>query len=61
VRKRAIIESIIDQRKNISQIEHARHRRPTNFVIHVLAGLRASSHQEKKPGLHLDQHLLLAA
>ena len=61
VRKRAIIESIIDQLKNISQIEHSRHRSPTNFVIHLLAGLFAYSHQEKKPGLHLDQRLLLAA
>jgi hypothetical protein len=61
VRKRAIIESIIDQLKNISQIEHSRHRSPTNFVIHLIAGLLAYSHQDKKPGLHLDQRLRLAA
>jgi hypothetical protein len=61
VRKRAIIESIIDQLKNISQIEHSRHRSPTNFVVHLIAGLLAYSHQAKKPGLHLDQRLLLAA
>jgi hypothetical protein len=60
VRKRAIIESIIDQLKNISQIEHSRHRSPTNFVVHLIAGHLASSHQAKKPGLHLDQRLLLA-
>jgi hypothetical protein len=59
VRKRAIIESIIDQLKNISQIEHSRHRSPTNFVVHLIAGLLAYSHQEKKPGLHLDQRLRL--
>lgn len=61
LRKRAIIECIIDQLKNISQIEHSRHRSPTNFVVHVLAGLIAYSHQDKKPGLHLDAHPLLAA
>jgi hypothetical protein len=61
LRKRAIIESIIDQLKNISQIEHSRHRSPTNFVVHLIAGLIAYSHQEKKPGLHLDEHTLLAA
>lgn len=61
VRKRAIIESIIDQLKNISQIEHSRHRSPTNFVVHLIAGLLAYSHQDKKPGLHLDAHSLLAA
>ena len=61
LRKRAIIESIIDQLKNISQIEHSRHRSPTNFVVHLIAGLIAYSHQDKKPGLHLDQSALLAA
>ena len=61
VRKRVIIESIIDQLKNISQIEHARHRSPINFVVHLIAGLIAYSHQEKKPGLHLDKRALLAA
>jgi hypothetical protein len=61
VRKRAVIESIIDQLKNISQIEHSRHRSPTNFVVHLIAGLLAYSHQAKKPGLHLDQRVLLAA
>jgi hypothetical protein len=59
--KRAIIESIIDQLKNISQIEHSRHRSPTNFVVHLIAGLIAYSHQDKKPGLHLDEYALLAA
>ena len=61
LRKRAIIECIIDQLKNISQIEHSRHRSPTNFVVHLLAGLLVYSHQDKKPGLHLDQRALLAA
>jgi hypothetical protein len=61
LRKRAIIESIIDQLKNISQIEHSRHRSPVNFVVHLIAGLIAYSHQDKKPGLHLDEHPLLAA
>jgi hypothetical protein len=28
LRKRSIIETIIDQLKNISQIEHSRHRSP---------------------------------
>ncbi|MTI11513.1 transposase, partial [Sansalvadorimonas verongulae] len=30
LRKRAIIESVNDQLKNISQIEHTRHRSPYN-------------------------------
>ena len=60
LRKRAVIESIIDQLKNISQIEHSRHRSPINFVVHLIAGLIAYSHQNKKPGLHLDAHALLS-
>lgn len=61
LRKRAIIESIIDQLKNISQIEHSRHRSPINFVVHLVAGLIAYSHQDKKPGLHLNERALLDA
>jgi hypothetical protein len=36
LRRRVLIESIIDQLKNISQIEHSRHRSPTNFVVHLI-------------------------
>ena len=54
LRKRAVIESIIDQLKNISQIEHTRHRSPRNFFINVLAGLIAYCHRPKKPSLNLD-------
>ncbi len=52
-RKRAIIESIIDQLKNISQIEHSRHRSPVNFCVNLLCGLVAYCHQPKKPFLNL--------
>ena len=54
LRKRAIIESITDQLKNISQIEHSRHRSPINFCVNLLGGLIAYSHQPKKPSLQLD-------
>ncbi len=55
LRKRAIIETIIDQLKNISQIEHTRHRSPVNFFVNVLAGLIAYCHQPKKPALKFAQ------
>ncbi|MCA1553647.1 MAG: IS982 family transposase [Chloroflexi bacterium] len=61
LRKRAIAESIIDQLKNVSQIEHTRHRSPINFLINVLCGLIAYCHQPKKPSLHLNAQLLLPA
>ena len=52
-RKRFIIETIIDQLKNISQIEHTRHRSTTNFLVNLIAGLIAYTWQPKKPSLHL--------
>jgi hypothetical protein len=55
VRKRAIIETINDQLKNLSQIEHSRHRSPTNFLVNLVAGLIAYTHQAKKPSLNLSQ------
>jgi len=53
LRKRAIIESVVDQLKNISQIEHTRHRSPINAFINIIAGLIAYCHQPKKPSLHI--------
>lgn len=52
LRKRWIIETINDQLKNISQIEHSRHRSPVNFLVNVLAGLIAYMWQPKKPSLN---------
>jgi transposase len=53
LRKRALIETINDQLKNICQIEHSRHRSPTNFVVNTLAALIAYSFKEKKPSLNI--------
>ena len=53
LRKRAIIESVVDQLKNISQIEHTRHRSPINAFINIIAGLIAYCHQPKKPSLNI--------
>ena len=51
LRKRAIVESVIDQLKNISQIEHSRHRSVTSFLVNLLCGLIACARQPKKPSL----------
>ena len=39
LRKRSLIETINDQLKNISQIEHTRHRSMTGFMVNLVAGL----------------------
>ena len=54
LRKRGIIETIIDQLKNISQIEHSRHRSPINFLVNLIGGLIAYSHRSKKPSLQFE-------
>lgn len=51
LRKRAIVESVIDQLKNISQIEHSRHRSVSNFLVNLVCGLIAYARQPKKPSL----------
>ena len=53
LRKRAIIESVMDQLKNISQIEHSRHRSVANCFVNLLAGLVAYTWREKKPSLNI--------
>ncbi len=53
LRKRAIIETIHDQLKNISQIQHSRHRSVTNFLVNAISALIAYSHKEKKPSLNI--------
>jgi hypothetical protein len=52
LRKRSIIESV-DPLKNISQIEHSRHRSPVNFFVNLIAGLVAYTFREKKPSLNI--------
>ncbi|MCP4099294.1 MAG: IS982 family transposase, partial [Planctomycetaceae bacterium] len=39
--KRAIVEAVIGQLKEICQIEHSRHRKPDNFLVNLLAALAA--------------------
>lgn len=61
LRKRSIVETIIDQLKNISQIEHTRHRSFFNFLVNLLCGLIAYCHQPKKPSLGLGELPALVA
>ena len=51
LRKRALIETIHDELKNICQIEHSRHRSVVNFISNTIAGLVAYSFLPKKPAI----------
>jgi Transposase DDE domain len=53
LRKRALIETINDQLKNICQIEHTRHRSRANFLVNVIAALIAYTYKEKLPSLNI--------
>ena len=61
LRKRAVIESVNDQLKNISQIEHSRHRSVLNFLANILAALIAYMLQPKKPSIKLEMVPLVGA
>jgi Transposase DDE domain len=72
LRKRAIIETINDQLKNIYQVNHTRHRSVINFIVNTAAALIAYTYREKKPSIsgvnltkiidleNMDNKLLLA-
>lgn len=53
LRKRALIETVNDQLKNICQIEHTRHRSTANFCVNVIAALIAYTFKEKLPSLNI--------
>ncbi len=41
IRKRAVIETVNDELKNIAQIEHSRHRSFENFIANALSAIAA--------------------
>lgn len=53
LRKRGIIETVNDQLKNLSQVEHSRHRSIGNFAVNILGALTAYVLKLKKPSLNL--------
>ena len=63
LRKRAIIESVNDELKNIAQVEHSRHRSVCNFVVNLLGAIAAYCYFPKKPSIQvvriLDNQLTL--
>jgi hypothetical protein len=53
LKKRALIETVNDELKNICQIEHSRHRSFENFLTNLLSALIAYSFFPKKPSLNI--------
>jgi hypothetical protein len=66
LRKRAIIESVNDELKNICKLQHTKHRSLGNLLINIMAALTAYCFFPKKPSLNIqfekpDGQLYLAA
>ena len=55
LRKRAIIETVNDELKNIAQIEHSRHRCFDNFIVNILGAIAAYCMFPKKPGINVQR------
>ena len=57
LRKRAIIETVNDELKNIAQIEHSRHRCFDNFIVNILGAIAAYCMFQKKPCVNVQRTL----
>lgn len=55
LKKRAIIETVNDELKNIAQVEHSRHRTFENFIVNTLAALAAYCFFPKKPCINVER------
>ena len=53
LKKRYIIETINDQLKSITQIEHSRHRSMHGLMLNLMGSLIAYCHKENKPAIKL--------
>ena len=56
-RKKAIIETVNDELKNIAQVEHTRQRSFENFVVNMLGALAAYYCFSKKPSINVQRTL----
>ena len=54
LRKRALIETVNDELKNIAQIEHSRHRSFSNVIANSLSAIAAYCFFEKKPAIFIN-------
>jgi hypothetical protein len=56
LRKRAVIESVNDEQKNIAQIEHSRHRSVNNFMVNAVSAIAAYCFFPKKPSISIETY-----
>ena len=55
LRKRAIIETVNDELKNIAQVEHSRHRCLENLIVNLFGAIAAYYLFPKKPCINVQR------
>src|SRR4051794_1296534 len=60
LRKRFVIETVLDTLKSEMGLEHSRHRSPVNAMVHVLSCLVAYAFRPGKPSISLNSKHLQA-
>ena len=60
LRKRFVIETVLDTLKSEMGLEHSRHRSPVNAMVHVLSCLVAYAFRPGKPSISLNSKQLQA-
>jgi len=58
LRKRFVIETVLDTLKSEMGLEHSRHRSPVNAMVHVLSCLVAYAFRPRKPSISLNSKQL---
>jgi len=56
IRKRALIETINDELKNMAQVEHSRHRSVSGFTVNFIAALSAFHFFPQKPMIDVERY-----
>ena len=55
LRKRAMIESVNNQLKNVFQLEHTRHTSPINGFVNMVSAVITYTHYTNKPSIGLSK------
>ncbi len=58
LRKRFVIETVLDILKSEMGLEHTRHRSPVNAMVHVLSCLVAYAYRPGKPSISRNGKML---
>ena len=53
IMKRAVIETVNDELKNIAQVEHSRHKAFDNFIVNLLSAIAAYCCFPKMPCINV--------